>query len=776
MARNESFQHAIVVCLALAIGCGPAYTKVIYVDDDANGLNDGTSWTNAYKFLQDALAEAESAEKPVEVRIAQGTYKPDEGSRQQPHDRNASFQLYAGASIWGGFAGCTSADPNEHDATLYQTILSGDLLGNDAESQSLSDRTHNDNSHHVIRLDAHKVSLAAELGGCTIVGGNALHNETECGGGLYIRNARKVLIQNCLIRGCYASESGGGMFITATDDITILQCTFLANQVYTAGGGLHVDRSGGRLIGCVFGHNRAGEQAGATRFLNCDLMLANNTFRGNTARIGGAVRLEDSKVTYFNSTFQDNEATWGGAIASEDRTDLTLAKCHLRGNRALAFGGAICCNDTTLILTNSTLCGNAAGEGGGSIRSANSRTYVTNCTSAANRAPQGAFLLSDATTQCGGRTEIDHCIVAEKNNALWNRHCPLTVQYTNLPGGQAGVDNTGQDLLWGPGNMDVAPRFADPGYWDGNDTPDDPNDDVWIDGDYHLRSRAGRWDPTAKAWVPDADSSECIDAGDAAAVTRYEPTPNGYTLNLGAYGGTPEASKSYNVGGATDTEKRAALLEQLLDSADDPFSPPLILVRTGAGYLRYLLAEGPGGYVIQGVQGRKPEETALAFADRWRDLLIRNTPAVDFQVNRISRSNYATVIRIGQTYAGLPVYAATIIIEVGATDSVESLLTDHLRDAYPLEDQPNLLAPSINALTAKHIGEAILSQANPGQTYVASEATLMIYDPAIVSLGGAPCPAWHMRVDPTQGSCGKYVLIDAHTGELLLANPMCRIR
>ncbi|MBN2131529.1 MAG: right-handed parallel beta-helix repeat-containing protein [Sedimentisphaerales bacterium] len=776
MARNESFQHAIVVCLVLAIGCGPAYTKVIYVDDDANGLNDGTSWTNAYKFLQDALAEAESAEKPVQVRVAQGTYKPDEGSGQQPHDRSASFPLYPGVSIWGGFAGCGSADPNEQNAALYQTILSGDLVGNDAESQSPTDLPRYDNSHHVVRCTAGQTSLTTELGGCTVIAGQASNNETESGGGLYIRGARKVLIQNCVITHCYANESGGGMCITATDDITILQCTFVANQARTAGGGLRMDRSNGCLIGCTFEQNRADEQAGATLLLNCGLTLANNTFRANTALTGGAVRLENSRAVFLNSTFQDNSATWGGAVASKDRTDLTLARCHLRGNQATAFGGAIWCEDTTLTLTNNTLCGNAAGEGGGGIRTADSRLYATNCTSAGNRAPQGAFLLSDASARYGGRAEIDHCIIAEEDNSLWNRHCPLTIQYTNLPGGQAGVDDTEDSLLWGPGNVDVASRFADPGYWDGNDTPDDPNDDVWIDGDYHLKSQAGRWDATAKAWVADADSSECIDAGDAAAVTRYEPSPNGYTLNLGAYGGTPEASKSHNVGGETDTEKRFALLQQLLDSADDPFSPPLILVRTGAGYLRYLSAECPGGYVIQGVQGRKPEETALAFADRWRDILIRNTPAVDFQVNRISRSDYATVIRVGQTYAGLPVYAATMIIEVGATDSVESLLTDHLRDAYPLEDQPNLLAPSINALTAKHIGEAILSQTNPGQTYVASEATLMIYDPAIISLGGAPCPAWYMRVDPTQGSCGKYMLIDAQTGELLLANPMCLIR
>ena len=52
--------------------------KIIYVDADATGLNDGSSWQNAYNYLQDALANAKSATKPVEIRVAQGIYKPDE--------------------------------------------------------------------------------------------------------------------------------------------------------------------------------------------------------------------------------------------------------------------------------------------------------------------------------------------------------------------------------------------------------------------------------------------------------------------------------------------------------------------------------------------------------------------------------------------------------------------------------------------------------------------------------------------------------------------------
>ena len=44
--------------------------NILYVDDDAVGANDGSSWENAYVYLQDALTDA--ADKPIEIRVAAG--------------------------------------------------------------------------------------------------------------------------------------------------------------------------------------------------------------------------------------------------------------------------------------------------------------------------------------------------------------------------------------------------------------------------------------------------------------------------------------------------------------------------------------------------------------------------------------------------------------------------------------------------------------------------------------------------------------------------------
>ena len=79
----------------------------------------------------------------------------------------------------------------------------------------------------------------------------------------------------------------------------------------------------------------------------------------------------------------------------------------------------------------------------------------------------------------------------------------------------------------GEGNLDTDPLFVDPD-----------------NGDYHLKSEAGRWDPISQSWVQDDVTSPCIDAGDPTNLISSEPSPHGDIINMGAYGGTSEASKS----------------------------------------------------------------------------------------------------------------------------------------------------------------------------------------------------------------------------------------
>jgi hypothetical protein len=68
---------------------------VVYVDPNAPGADDGTSWADAFRNLQDALSLAIVYPQIGQIRVAQGIYKPTEPSG----GRNATFQLKNSVTI-----------------------------------------------------------------------------------------------------------------------------------------------------------------------------------------------------------------------------------------------------------------------------------------------------------------------------------------------------------------------------------------------------------------------------------------------------------------------------------------------------------------------------------------------------------------------------------------------------------------------------------------------------------------------------------------------------
>jgi hypothetical protein len=137
-------------------------------------------------------------------------------------------------------------------------------------------------------------------------------------------------------------------------------------------------------------------------------------------------------------------------------------------------------------------------ESGRAARS--SRATFTNCT----------IVRNGQAGLAGGTPTFTNCIIYF--NAVSLTGAPVGVTYSDVQGGWSGQ-----------GNIDADPQLA---------------------GDDHLQSAAGRWDPVTRAWVRDNVSSPCIDAGDPALPVLDEPAPHGGRINLGAYGGTAEASKS----------------------------------------------------------------------------------------------------------------------------------------------------------------------------------------------------------------------------------------
>jgi hypothetical protein len=131
----------------------------------------------------------------------------------------------------------------------------------------------------------------------------------------------------------------------------------------------------------------------------------------------------------------------------------------------------------------------------------------------------------------GGTCTIKNCILYRHTWAFVPTGATLNISYSNFEDGRNRIWGNGT-VNWGPGNIDTDPCFARLG-------------NLQTEGDYHLKSQAGRWNPNLNDWVIDTITSPCIDAGDHMSPIGLEPFPNGGVTNIGAYGGTSEASKSY---------------------------------------------------------------------------------------------------------------------------------------------------------------------------------------------------------------------------------------
>ena len=309
--------------------------RIIYVDDSATGSDDGTSWMDAFTDLQDALTVAAAYPRFDEIRVAQGIYTPTE----QPGDREVSFQLIGGVAIRGGYAGFGAPDPNERDIGLYETVLSGDLNGNDVDVNDpldlLDEPTRAENSYHVVTGNSTDPNTI--LDGFTITAGNANGPRQENhnrGGGMQNHQSSPTLT-NCTFSGNSAHWNGGGMQNHQSSP-TLTNCTFSGNSAGGGGGMNNGNFSNPTLVNCTFNNNLAVGSGGGMTNHESSPMVTNCTFSNNsTGGVGGGMHNHESSPTVTNCTFSGNSARWeGGGMNNFVESSLTVTNCILWGNTA----------------------------------------------------------------------------------------------------------------------------------------------------------------------------------------------------------------------------------------------------------------------------------------------------------------------------------------------------------------------------------------------------------------------------------------------------------
>jgi hypothetical protein len=541
MARARQICLSVLVLFVLA---GAVSAETIYVDDIAVGFNNGSSWADAFNYLHDALDSAVDGDN---ILIAEGTYLPNiirghYGRRPIRNTREASFKLKNGVTVKGGYAGYGTADPNERNIGLYETILSGDLLGNDRPAiflmGLLRDHNRSDNCYHVFyHPDGSDLDSTAVLDGITVAAGNANGSEVHnSGGGMYNAISNSPTLINCTFRD-NAAVYGGGLYNGEGSNTQIYNCIFKNNMGEHSGGGMYnADSSSPAVINCTFSENVSpgsyyyGYGGGIYNYLYSSPTVSNCKFINNSARFGGGMfNYEHSEPGISNCIFSDNSAGNGGGMYN-NYNNSTVTNCTFRNNTAL-LGGGIDNWFATVFLSNCSFNGNTARNGGGTASRMNCVLTVINCSFTAN-----------SSDEYGGGMYVSGCSLTLINSILWANIASYDneiyldgssceIAYSNIEGCFSGGQWNGLLGINAGGNIDADPMFVrnpDDGGDGWGDDPATPDVDEGANDDYgDLRLMAG---------------SPCINAGDDSAVpddvaTDLDGNPRvmGLAVDMGAY-------------------------------------------------------------------------------------------------------------------------------------------------------------------------------------------------------------------------------------------------
>jgi parallel beta-helix repeat protein len=432
MADKTYLKSALTISLLFVVltFSTSTHAKIIYVDDDATGNNDGSSWADSFNFLQDALAAAWSSD---EIRVAQGIYTPDSNSANPngSGDRYATFQLINGVTLQGGYAGFGKPDPDALDVDLYETILSGDLDGNDVEVNDpfdlLTEPTRGENSYHVVT--GSETDETTILDGFTITAGNAdgPYPYGYRGGGMFSESG-SLTLTNCTFSGNSAFDGGGMHNLTYSNHSKprLSNCTFSENAASGTGGGIFNSKGSPELFNCLFSGNASEKNGGGMSSRYSSPILSYCTFAGNSAQTGGGMYSTDGTPQLTNCTFSDNSAWDGGGIRIGSSRGATLTRCDFTANSATSKGGGIRYSGRGMTLTDCTFRGNFAGDVGGGVDYSgyiSSMHVLTNCTFTSNSTSKnggGMYIYSSNPT-------LTNCTFAQNSaddsgGGMYNRY------------------------------------------------------------------------------------------------------------------------------------------------------------------------------------------------------------------------------------------------------------------------------------------------------------------------------------------------------------------
>ncbi len=382
---------SFLAVLAMGLVLLPGYSlalagnPIIYVDAGASAGGDGRTWGTAYRYLQDALDEANTnGASDHEIWVAEGIYYPDQDDDGN-HISDAvteTFRLnYNNVQLYGGFAGSETAR-NQRNWPANVTVLSGDIDGNDTTNSdgvvTEAGNISGNNAHHVLYLDGvtnEPITGTTTIDGFAITAGHASAAgswvDTDDGGGLYCKGIGdgsecSPMLMNLTFSGNAAVYNGGAIYNLGQhgkSHPTLMHITFSGNS---AGKG-----------GAMYNNSYFSGYSSPK--------LTDVTFSGNSAGSGGAMynyayKSGRSYTVLTDVTFSGNSAGFGGAMynygqqgwSSPELENVTFIGNSASGSAYGSDGGAMY-NDgedgsSSPTLTNVTFIDNSAGMEGGRFK------------------------------------------------------------------------------------------------------------------------------------------------------------------------------------------------------------------------------------------------------------------------------------------------------------------------------------------------------------------------------------------------------------------------
>lgn len=410
-------------------------SQTVYVKKDATGLNNGTSWQNAYTDLSKAINSTTSGQ----IWVAQGTYFPTTDLNGQiPTDAKLNtFKLKLNIAIYGGFSG-VETNLNQRNWTNYPTILSGNI--GDAN-------LYTDNLIHVFSCEYVNLNSTTILDGLTIKGGYAVNDN---GGGIYVNQTTdgSFKLKNCILEENYALGYGGALYVFNSNPI-IEDCIFRNNKAYQ-GGGMYLYYSDATISNCNIDNNIADNfpTGGYSSLVGGGIYIAsysspeisNNSITNNFAKDEGGALVNESnyEVLFNNNIVSGNKSGDGGALFLGWTT--YCFNNLFFNNQATRYGGAIYMDydpNRSQFINNTVVKNSAAREGGG-LYITGANPDVTNSIFYNNISPIGPQ------------------IKAINVNGNWSPD----FRYCDIQGGLTNLVTSGNVIVY-QDNIDVNPLFTD---------------------------------------------------------------------------------------------------------------------------------------------------------------------------------------------------------------------------------------------------------------------------------------------------------------------------